>query len=88
MWGIGLIKNPYKILGMITVVLMGSVIGWSVAKGNFIVPLIAIVVGTSLLYLYKKNVNEVMEDERVYKISEKASRAVFQVFVLAAAAAE
>ncbi|MBN2518633.1 MAG: DUF2178 domain-containing protein [Candidatus Altiarchaeota archaeon] len=62
---------------------MGVVIGESIKSGNFLIPLIAIAAGTALICLMKKRVDEVLEDERVYKISEKASALTLRVFMTA-----
>jgi uncharacterized membrane protein len=37
------------------------------------------------MYVLKRRVDEIIEDERIYRIGEKASYAVFKVFVTAIA---
>jgi len=64
---------------------MGAVVGYGVSVRNALLPVIAFAIGIVLIALGRKKVTEVMEDERVIRISEKASRMVFQVFVTAVA---
>lgn len=60
-------------------VIVGAVVGFSVTRGNLVTPLIAVLGGILLLYLCKMRVNEVVEDERNYKISEQASQRTVQL---------
>ncbi|RLF54051.1 MAG: hypothetical protein DRN28_06030, partial [Thermoplasmata archaeon] len=52
-----------------------------------LLPVIAFSTGIVLIALGKRGVKEVMEDERTQRISEKASRKIYQVFVMGAALA-
>jgi len=56
-----------------------------VSVRNALLPAIAFAIGFVLISLGRRRVTEVIEDERVIRISEKASRRVYQVFVTAAA---
>ncbi len=67
----------------IIVTAMVAVIGGSVAIGNAVFPLVAVIVGMTALYLAGRRVKEVKEDERTYRISEKASRMALQIVILA-----
>jgi len=58
---------------------MGALVGWSVAIGNAVIPIPATIGGAGLLYLLRKRLREVVEDERNYRISEKASRSTIQI---------
>lgn len=64
---------------------MGAVVGYGVSVRNALLPAIAFAIGFVLISLGRRRVTEVIEDERVIRISEKASRRVYQVFVTAAA---
>jgi putative transcriptional regulator len=61
---------------------MVALIGWSIAIGNAVVPIPAAIGGAVLLYLLRRQVSDVIEDERNYRISEKASRFAIQVFAI------
>ncbi len=73
-------SKKYMRYGMITTMAMGAVVGWSVAMGNVVLLIAVMVAGMALLYLYKSRVTEVMEDELVYMLSEKASSMAMRVF--------
>lgn len=55
-------------------------IGWSISVGNIVLLVVAFIVGPVALYLLRSRVEEVMEDERVHLIHEKASARTVQIF--------
>ena len=74
-------RKQFTILGMITVMGLGAVIGWSINTGNPSLAMAAALLTAAVLNICKRSVTEVMEDERIYRISEKASRKVFNIAV-------
>jgi uncharacterized membrane protein len=72
-------KKKYTILGIIITAMIGFVCGWAVTHGDFILPVIAIIVGLLVLNTLKRRVKVIIEDERIYKISQEASRRTVQV---------
>ena len=78
-------RRWFRLLGAVITLTVVALIGWSVATENVGVPIPAVIIGLVLLYLLRRQVREVVEDERNYKISEKASRFTIQVFALVAA---
>ncbi len=58
---------------------LGGVMGASIAAGNAIIPPLALVAGMALMYALRQRVDEVMEDERLYAIAEKAAWRAFQL---------
>ena len=75
----------YKILRVIIAMFVAIVVGISVTMGEIIPAILAIVIGAMISYIYKKNTNETLEDERIVKISEKASRMAVVLFSIAIA---
>lgn len=74
-------KKKFQMYRQIVTVIVAALVSWSVAaEASVVVPLIAIGAGMLLLYLLKRRVKEVMEDERTYQISEKASRTAVAIF--------
>lgn len=65
---------------IIVVLAMGALIGWSVSVGNIVLLMVAFVVGPVALYLLRSRIEEVMEDERIHLIHQKASARTVQVF--------
>lgn len=78
-------RKQFRLCGIITTAGMGALFGWSIAIGNFVLPTVAVILGTVVLYLCKRRVEEVTEDERIYIIAEKASRGALQIFILTSA---
>ena len=80
-------QKQFAIYAALVCAIMGAVVGYGVSKGNALLPVIAFSIGIVLIALGKRGVKEVMEDERTQRISEKASRKIYQVFVMGAALA-
>jgi len=64
---------------------VGAMIGWSVSIGNTVLLVVAFVVGSVALHLLRSRSEEVIEDERIHLIHEKASARTVQVFAVLAA---
>ena len=80
-------RKQFAIYAALVCAIMGAVVGYGVSKGNALLPAIAFIIGLVLITLGKRSVKDVMEDERTYRISEKVSRRIYQVFVTGAALA-
>ncbi len=78
-------KKWFRFCGAAIVITALALIGWSIAIGNAVIPIPVALAGVGLLYLCRRLVKGVVEDERAYRISEKASRFALQVFAFAAA---
>ncbi len=75
----------YKVFRIIVTIFVAIVVGLSVSVGAIIHAFLAIIIGALLSYIYKKNTNEVLYDERIIKISEKASRIAMTLFAISIA---
>jgi uncharacterized membrane protein len=78
-------RKKFKLYGFVITIIVGFVIGLSAFRGEIITALVAVFVGMILLFMLKSRVKQVIEDERVFKISEKASRRTIQVVGVATA---
>ncbi|MGC8817016.1 MAG: DUF2178 domain-containing protein [Candidatus Hadarchaeum sp.] len=65
--------------------IVASLVAFSAFTGELLIAVLSVVVGLLFLYLLKSKTDEVLVDERAYKISEKASRRTIQVVGLASA---
>ena len=72
-------RKKFKLYWLVITIVIGFVIGLSAFRGEPIIAIVAVVIGMILLYVLKSRVKQVIEDERIYKISEKASRRTIQV---------
>jgi uncharacterized membrane protein len=64
---------------------MGAFMGVSVSSGNIAWALGAIAICLPIYYKLRKRVDEVVEDEMMFKLSEKASHTAFRIFAPIAA---
>ncbi len=70
---------------MIVAVFVGAVAALSFISGAILPAILAIVIGAMISYIYKKRADETLEDERIVKISEQASRMAIVLFSIAIA---
>lgn len=75
----------YKIVRVIITIFVAAAAGISVELGEIIPAVFTIVIGGMISYIYKKNTDETLEDERIVKISEKASRMAMVLFSISIA---
>jgi len=75
-------RQQFTLCGIIIIACMGAIFAWSITRGNAILPIVAVILGITALYLCKSRVDEIIEDERDYKIAEKASRVALQIFTV------
>ncbi len=73
-------RRQFEIFRAVICVAIGAVVVYAVSIGNILLPVIVVVSGFILLSLGKKRVTEVIEDERIYRISERASKSTLQSF--------
>lgn len=64
----------------LAITLITLIVGYSITTRNIILLVIAAISGILLLSLAKRRVNEVVEDEGIQRVSERASRRALQVF--------
>ncbi|MEM0466754.1 MAG: DUF2178 domain-containing protein [Candidatus Thermoplasmatota archaeon] len=72
-------RKKFILYGLVITLVVGFVIGLSAIGGEPITAIAAVVMGMIVLYALKSRINQVIEDERIYRISEKASRRTIQV---------
>jgi uncharacterized membrane protein len=68
-------------------VLVAAMIGWSMAAGNFLVPIIAIPLGMIVILACRRNVQEVIADERLNKVRSQAALRTLEAAIIAGAIA-
>ena len=78
-------RKQFSIYGILITSVLGAVVGYSASTGNVWLPAIAVIAAVILLSFGKRRVEEVIEDERIHRISEKASRRTLQIFGITSA---
>jgi len=77
-----------KILRISTAVIsvvLALVVGWSITAGNFVVPIVAVVLAAGLSYFLRRATKDVTRDERTTLLYEKAAGATIRFCVPLAA---
>ncbi len=77
--------KTYKLCSIIITIALGIVVGWSITTNNYIIPAIAIILAVLAMQLCKKKLTEVLVDERIHKIANKAAMISMRIFTIAAA---
>ncbi len=73
-------RRWFRICSAAITVAVVALFGWSIVTENTVVAIPAVLGGVVLLYLLRRQARDVVQDERNYRISEKASRFAIQVF--------
>lgn len=73
-------RKRFTLYSIIIVMAVGALVGSATSSGNMILPVLAMFTGIVMLRALKRRVNEVIEDERTYRVSEKASRRTLETF--------
>jgi uncharacterized membrane protein len=71
----------------IVVIIVAILVGWSVASGNAWIPVPAVIVGIVAVILLKRGLKEVIVDERIFSVADKAAMLAFRIFTILAATA-
>lgn len=80
-------RITYLACSLAVSILVAAMIGWSMAAGNFLVPIVAIPLGIIVVLACRKNVQEPMDDERMNKVRSVAALRTIECIVIAGAIA-
>ncbi len=72
----------YLILSVITACLVASLIGWSIATGYLIVPVIAIPLGVIVILACRQHVDVILKDDRVREIHSLAALRTLEIGII------
>ncbi len=75
--------KKFRLISLLTVTVLGAVVSFSVSIGNPALAAGAVFAGMAVMYLSRRRVEGIVEDERVRQVSQKASRVTLQFIVLA-----
>ncbi len=75
-------RNQFRIVSLLTVMMMGAVVGFSASIGNPVLAVGVVLAGMAVMYILKSRLEGVVEDERIYQVSQKASRITLQIVAL------
>jgi len=76
--------KQFKLWRTIIVIIVAILVGWSVANNNALIPVPTVIAGTVIVLLLKRGMKEVIVDERIFSVADKAAMLVFRTFVILA----
>ena len=80
-------NKTFTLITMVVCAVIGGVTAGFIIKGNYIIPIITMVLGTVLTATLKMKVTDVITDERLDRIVGKAAKTVYIVTTYALALA-
>jgi len=80
-------RFTYLVCSLIVACMVAAMVGWSMAAGNFLVPVIAIPLGIIVVLACRAHVDVVIADEREKRIRSKAALRTLEVVVIVGAIA-
>jgi uncharacterized membrane protein len=80
-------RFTYLVCSLIVACTVAAMVGWSMAAGNFLVPVIAIPLGIIVVLACRAHVDVIIVDEREKRIRSKAALRTLEVVVIVGAIA-
>jgi uncharacterized membrane protein len=80
-------RITYLACSLVAACMVAAMIGWSMAAGNFLVPVIAIPLGIIVVIACRAQVSEVIHDERESRIRSVAALRTLEVIIISGAIA-
>lgn len=74
--------RTYWVCSLIVTIIVAGLVYWAVKIGNPYLAMITLLWAVGTLYLCRKRVHEVIEDERNVRINERAAMKALEVFVI------
>lgn len=74
--------KQFRMISFLTVMVIGAVVGFSASIGNPMLAVGIVLAGMAIMYNLKSRLEGVVEDERIYQVSQKASRITLQIVAL------
>ena len=74
--------KTYRMIQAFNGLVLGAIMGASFALGNWVIPVAAVIVSITVMMILRRQVKEIVADERAYVIDEKASRLMVQIVTI------
>ncbi|WP_456330443.1 DUF2178 domain-containing protein [Archaeoglobus sp.] len=78
-------RKRFALFGTALAVVLGATVGYAVESRQPYLAVIAVIAALVLLRVARGRVDEVLEDERIERVSERASRRTLELFGMSAA---
>ena len=73
--------KQFMLLRIIAIIVVATLAVWTAATDNWWIMIPIVIIGTTILLLFSRRVKEIIVDERVHSIADKASRLAVKIFV-------
>ncbi|RXA18969.1 DUF2178 domain-containing protein [Methanosarcina sp. MSH10X1] len=70
--------KQFRIISLLIVTVLGAVVGFSVSSGNLALAAGAAFTGMAAMYISRHRVEDIVEDERIRQVSQRASWVTLQ----------
>ena len=74
--------KTYRLWTAAIMIIVAGLAGWGVAMGNVFIPAPVLVVGAAILYFCRRRIKVVIEDERIHRIGDRASRRTIEIALI------
>lgn len=75
-------RKQFKIINFLTTMIMAAIIGFSISIGNPGIAIASFIGGIAVIFLSKRKLEDLVEDERIRQVSQKASGITLQFIVI------
>ena len=75
-------RKQFKIINFLTTMIMAAIIGFSISIGNPAIAVASFIGGIAVIFLSKRKLEDIVEDERIRQVSQKASGITLQFIVI------
>ena len=75
-------QKQFRMISLLITMIMGAVVGFSVSIRNPALAAGVLLAGMVAMYNIKSRLEDVVEDERIHQVSQKASRVTLQIVAL------
>jgi uncharacterized membrane protein len=74
--------KTYRMIQAFNGMFLGAIMAVSIILGNWIIPIIVIIISLSVMMVLRRRVKEIVTDERTCAITDKAARFTFQIVTI------
>jgi len=74
--------KAYRLWMLAITVIVAGLAGWGVATGNAFIPAPAVIAGAVILYFCRRRIKVMVEDERIHRIGDRASRRTIEIALI------
>jgi len=74
-------KKNYQLFRILIIIFVAATVGWAIPSGKLVLAFMFILIGIILMFVLRKQVEDITEDERTSLVAGKASRMAMLSFL-------